>query len=162
MKQLQELLISSAVLLSVSNIDYSIWVVTDSSAYAIGDAMYQAIGNKIKHLVFIARNLSPSKQRWRSSKQVTIKDELSRVFKKAHLRKTSFWLLFKKLVRKIRALCYLHFMTISKWYNITKHYKRLPYISHLLLYRQNKALLLLYKIGFAIIYLKKSTIKENV
>ena len=81
MKQLQELLVSSAVL-SVPNLHYPICVVTDSSAYAIGAAMYQVIGNKIKYLGFIARSLSPSEQRWGSSKR-----ELAAVvyaFKKFH------------------------------------------------------------------------------
>jgi hypothetical protein len=37
--------------------------------------MYQAVGNKIKYLDFIARSLSPSEQRWKSSKP-----ELAAVF----------------------------------------------------------------------------------
>jgi hypothetical protein len=81
MKQLQELLVSSAVL-SVPNLQYPICVVTDSSAYAIGAAMYQVINNKIKYLGFIARSLGPSEQRWGSSKR-----ELAAVvyaFKKFH------------------------------------------------------------------------------
>lgn len=81
MKQLQELLVSSAVL-SVPNLHYPICVVTDSSAYAIGAAMYQVINNKIKYLGFIARSLGPSEQRWGSSKR-----ELAAVvyaFKKFH------------------------------------------------------------------------------
>jgi hypothetical protein len=68
MKQLQELLISSAAL-SVPNLHYPICVVvTDGSAYVIISAMYQVIGNKIKYLGFIARILSPSEQKWGSSK----------------------------------------------------------------------------------------------
>gem|GEM_PF-1640441 len=81
MKQLQELLVSSAVL-SVPNLNYPICVVTDSSAYAIGAAMYQVINNKVKYLGFIARSLGPSEQRWGSSKR-----ELAAVvyaFKKFH------------------------------------------------------------------------------
>ena len=47
------------------NLPYPICVVvTDSSVYAVGAAMYQVIGNKIKYLGFIARGLSPSGQRW--------------------------------------------------------------------------------------------------
>ena len=65
---MQELLVSSAVL-SVPNLHYTICVVTDSSACAIGVAMYQVVANKIKYTGFITRSLSPSEQKWGSSKR---------------------------------------------------------------------------------------------
>ncbi|KAG1121700.1 hypothetical protein G6F42_012177 [Rhizopus arrhizus] len=68
MKNIQQLLVSSPVL-SAPNLAYPFCLVTDASAYGIGACLYQVINKRIFYNGFIARKLSPSEQRYGSSKR---------------------------------------------------------------------------------------------
>ena len=68
MKNIQQLLVSSPVL-SAPNLSYPFCLVTDASAYGIGACLYQVINKRIFYNGFIARKLSPSEQRYGSSKR---------------------------------------------------------------------------------------------
>jgi len=68
MIKLQQLLVSAPIL-STPNLKYDMCLVTDSSAFGIGAALYQVINNRVYYLGFIARRLAPSETRWGSSKR---------------------------------------------------------------------------------------------
>lgn len=68
MKKLQEAL-ANAPVLSYPDFHHRFKVVTDSSAYGIGAALYQVINEKIKYIGFIARTLSPSEKKWGSTRR---------------------------------------------------------------------------------------------
>ena len=68
MNKLKEALVNAPIL-SVPNLKYPFYLVTDACDYDIGGCLYQVIHSAGKYIVFVARTLTPTERRYGSSRR---------------------------------------------------------------------------------------------
>ena len=68
MNKLKEALVNAPIL-SVPNLKYPFYLVTDACDYGIGGCLYQVIHNEVKYIGFVARTLTPTERRYGSSRR---------------------------------------------------------------------------------------------